>query len=60
MGGQLAEGQLKGVLGERGFFFEQAQLVGQPLNVLAVVLLELVNPELVLLVELLQSRVLVC
>lgn len=60
MGGQLAEGQLEGVLGERGFFFEQAQLVGQPLDVLAVVLLQLVDPELVLLVELLECRVLIC
>lgn len=60
MGGELAEGHLEGVLGERGFFFEQAQLVGQSLDIFAVVLLELVDPELVLLAELLECRVLVC
>lgn len=59
MGGELAEGHLQGVLGESGLFFQQAQLVGQPVDVFAVVLLELVDPELILLVELLECRVLV-
>lgn len=59
MAADFAQWHLERVLGER-LFLEQTQLLGQLLDVFAVMLLELIYPELVLLIELLESSVLLC